>query len=192
MSVATVCRAPLPWETLVRYWLGELDDAGTEQVDRHLLGCDACGGQLDEIVALGNGVRRAFDAGLVAAVIDDAFAQRLAARGLRVRTHRVERGGSVNCGVAPDDEVVISRLAGAPLEGVARLDIVRRGKAGAPDARAVDIPFDAARGEIVLVMSVARLRALPDGVEQVQLLAVDASGGERDVGRYTFNHRAAR
>jgi len=26
----------------------------------------------------------------------------------------------------------------------------------------------------------------------VQLLAVDASGGERDVGRYTFNHRAAR
>lgn len=186
------CRQPLGWDVLVRYWLGELDDAGTEQVDRHLLGCDDCGARLDEIAALGDGVRRAFDAGFVAAVVGDAFAQRLAERGLRLREYRVERGGSVNCSVAPDDDVVVSRLAGAPLEGIARLDLVRRGRDGAPDTRAVDIPFDATRGEIVLVAPAARLRALPDCVEQVQLLAVDAAGGEHVVGRYTFNHSAPR
>lgn len=186
-SAPASCRQPLPWDVLVRYWLGELDDDATQQVDRHLLGCDACGARLDEIIALADGVRGALKAGLVTGIVADTFAQRLAERGLRVRRHHVERDGSVNCTIAPDDDVVVAHLA-APLAGIERLDLVLQ-LHGEPESRLPDIPFDAARGEVVVVEPAARLRALPACVEQARLVAVDASGAERVVGRYTFNHR---
>lgn len=181
------CRRPLPWDALVQYWLGELDEARTEQVDRHLLGCDACGATLDAIVGLGDAVRRALHAGLVTGFVGSAFAQRLAARGLRVRQYHIERNGGVDCTIAPEDDAVVAHLA-APLAGVERLDLVLR-LHGEPEARVADIPFDAALGEVVVVEPAARLRALPACVEQARLLAVDASGAERVVGDYTFNHR---
>lgn len=187
---ATACPRPLPDDTLVEYWLGDLGDARTQEVDLHLLGCDACGARLDALVALADGVRGAFGAGLFGTVVGAGFAQRLAERGLRLREYRVPRNGSVECSVAPDDEVVIARLA-APLAGIARLDLLHGAMPGEPEARAADIPFDAASGEVILASPVARLRELPDCTERMRLVAVDEAG-ERVVGDYTFNHRAAR
>jgi len=188
MNTPLACGAPLPWDVLVQYWFGELDAAATEQVDLHLLGCDACGARLDEIAALGDGVRRAFDGGLVALVAGADFTRQLAERGLRVREYRVERNGGVDCTIAPDDDVVVSRLS-APLAGVERVDLLLQ-LHGRPEWRSVDIPFDAARGEVVVVNSTARVRALPACVEQARLVAVDtATGAQRVIGDYTFNHR---
>lgn len=177
-------------DALVAYWLGELDEARTQALDKHLLGCDACGERLDGLLELADGVRRAFDAGFVAVSVGTGFVQRLAERGLRLREHCVERNGAVACSVAPDDDVLIARLQLAPedLASVERLDIVRR-TAGEPEARASDVPFDAASGEIVLVAPAARVRQLPSGVEELRLLAVDAAG-ERLLGAYRFDHRA--
>jgi hypothetical protein len=177
-------------DTLLEYWLGELDDEHTQRIDLHLLGCDACGAQLDAIVELGEGVRGAFDAGLVGTVVGAGFTQRLAERGLRLREYRVECNGSVLCSVGPDDDVVVSRLS-APLSGIGRLDIVRHGMPGQTDVRAVDIPFDAASGEVVLIVPAARLRELPSFVQRMQLFAVDPDG-ERLIGNYTFNHQGSR
>lgn len=186
---APACLHPLELDALLAYWLGELDEERTQRVDEHLLGCDRCGARLDEVIALGEGVRSAFDAGLVGSVVGADFAQRLAERGLRVREYRVERDGGVNCSVAPDDDVVLTRLR-APLTGIARLDLVHLGAAGQPDVRAADIPFDPERGEVVFVSPAARLREMPSCVHRVRLLAVDASG-ERPIGDYTFHHRGA-
>jgi anti-sigma factor RsiW len=176
--------------TLAAYWLGELDPAQTEAVDLHLLGCEACGAQVDGLAALADGVRRAFDAGLVGAVVGAGFVQRLAERGLRVREYRVAPQGSVACTVAPDDDVVLGRLA-APLAGLMRVDLLRRSAPDGAAERAPDIPFDAASGEVIVVSAAAQLRALPDSVEHVELVAVQADG-ERVIGTYTFNHHAWR
>jgi hypothetical protein len=184
------CRDPISFDVLVEYWLGELNDEHTQRIDAHLLGCDACGAKLDEIVALTDGVRGAFDAGLFGTIIGAGFARRLAELGLRLREYRVQRNGSVACSVGPDDDVVISRLS-APLSGIGRLDLLRLGQPGEPALRAEDIPFDAAGGEVVFVAPAARLRALPTCTERMQLIAVDASG-ERLVGDYTFNHSSTR
>jgi hypothetical protein len=185
-----ICHGPIGLDTLTDYWLGELDEERTEAVDLHLLGCDACGAYLDELVAFGDGVRSAFDAGLIGTVVGAGFAQRLTERGLKLREYKVERNGSVNCSVAPDDDVVISRL-GAPLSGITRLDLVRSGAPGEPDIRAADIPFDAASGEVVFVAPAALLRELPTCVERMRLIAVEAAG-ERLIGDYAFNHRSSR
>jgi len=186
---ARACRQPIGFDTLVERWLGELDAERTLQVDEHLLGCEPCGAQMDEIIALGEGVRRAFIAGQVGTVVGAGFLPRLVERGLRLREYRVGPQGSVNCSIGPDDDMVISRLS-APLSGIERVDLVRVGVPGAPEVRAADIPFDAASGEVVFILPAARLREMPSYVERMRLFAVDADG-ERLLGDYTFNHHGA-
>jgi len=179
------CARPIPLATLLEYWLGELDEAREAQLDEHLLGCGRCGASLQGLVDIGDGIRAAVRAGAVGAVLPDVFLKRLAAQGLRVREYRVPHNGSVNCTVAPDDDLLISRLD-APLAGVERLDIERQGE-NAEVERLRDVPFDPAAGEVVFAERLERVRALPASTMRIRLLAVEPSG-ERLVGEYTFNH----
>ena len=181
----SICTAPVEFSTLIAYWLGELDPAAGEHIDEHILGCDACSARLAEIVALGSGIRDAMNKGAVRAFITGAFARRLAGRGLRVREYRVPCNGSVNCSVAPQDDLVVAHLE-APLEGVRRVDVISRFEDHPPEIIR-DIPFDAAGGEVVITPSIATLRALPAHRHRLRLVAVDA-GAERVIGDYTFHH----
>jgi anti-sigma factor RsiW len=175
-------------DALLDYWLGDADAAATDAVDEHLMRCDACGEALDGLIALGDCVREALRDGALAVVTGRAFVDRLAARGLRVREYRVPRNGSVNCAVAPEDELLVSRLE-VPLQGVQRLDALMQDST-APDVqhRLHDIAFDPQAGEVFHLPKLAELRRLPAHTAQVTLLAVEP-GGTREVGRYTFHHR---
>jgi hypothetical protein len=177
------CAAPLDLDSLIQYWLGELDDEHEAAVESHYSGCAACTERLEEIVALGDGVRRAFAAGLLHTFITPEFATRLKQQGLSVREYRVPAGGSVNCSVGPEDDAVLGRLE-APLAGVERLDAIIVTNDG---GRMMDIPFDPVGGEVVMASSLRRLRALPACREIVRLVAVGRDG-ERVLGEYTFNH----
>lgn len=176
-------------DALLAYWLDDSDDgdAATDAIDEHLMQCAACGERLDELIALGEGVRAAFRAGAVSAVASGAFVGRLAGQGLRIREYRLSHNGSVNCTVAPGDEVLVSRLQ-APLQGVERLDLRVQRSITPDEPRTLhDVPFDAAGGEVVVLQKLAEIRQLPAHDSQVTLLAVSADG-TREVGRYTFHH----
>ena len=164
--------------TLVAYWLGELDPDREAALEEHYLGCGQCSAALAEVEGLAEGVRRGM--GQVDAVLTPAFAGHLHARGVRIREYRVPRNGSVNCTIAPEDELLLSRLQ-APLAGIERIDLV------VGEHRLEDVPFDAASGEVVLAPSLERVRAMPAQREVMRLVAVEP-GGERLVGEYTFNH----
>ncbi|HMM86395.1 hypothetical protein [Azohydromonas sp.] len=182
-------RAHPEWQALVDYWLGDMDAATTEIVDEHLLHCDTCGAAFDEVVALARGVRDAFSRGLVPAVLTPGLVERLKAGGRRVREYRVPAGGSVRCSVAPDDELLVSRV-GASLRDVRRLDaVLSYSFAPGEEQRLVDLPFDAAAGEVLLAPKLAELRHRPAHDSVLRLLAVD-DAGEREIGRYTFHHQA--
>lgn len=174
---------------LLDYWLHDSDAAATEAVDAHLMQCDACGQRLDELAALGDGVRSVFRAGAVAAVASSAFVRRLAAQGLKVREYRVPRNGSVNCTVAPEDELLASHLE-VPLEGVQRLDALAQ-LSTEPGVmhRLQDVPFDAPAGEVLWMPKLAEVRRLPAHTLELTLLAVQPGGATRELGRYTFCHR---
>jgi hypothetical protein len=180
------CASPIPVATLLEYWLGELDEAREGQLDEHLLGCGRCSADLQSLVDIASGVRSAVRAGAVRTVITDEFVRRLAAQGLRLREYRVPHNGSVYCTVAPDDDLLISRLD-APLAGVERLDVELDGGEAHHVERLRDVPFDAGAGEVVIAQQMDRIRALPASISRVRLLAVEA-GGERVVGEYMFNH----
>jgi hypothetical protein len=178
----------VPWETLLEYWLHETGPAATERVDEHLMQCDACGEVLDGLVALGAGVRGAFRHGFVMAVASDAFLRQLGAQGLRVREYRLSPDGSVNCTVAPEDDLLVARLE-APLQGVARLDAVaQRSIEPGVQHRLEDLPFDQAAGEVLYFSPITEVRQLPAHTMELTLLAV-GEGATRELGRYTFRHK---
>ena len=122
MSAAS-CTAPTPAAALIDYWLGELEGEREVELEEHLFGCEPCSARLRDLARLGEGIGHAMRAGHVPAVLTAAFIRRLQASGMRVREYRLQPGGSVNCTVAPDDDLVIAHLH-APLGGVQRLDLL--------------------------------------------------------------------
>lgn len=180
------CASPIPLATLLAYWLGEIEAPREEQLDQHLLGCGHCSANLQSLVDIADGVRTAARAGGVRAVLPDAFLQRLAAQGLRLREYRVAHNGSVHCTVAPEDDLLVARLD-APLAGVDRLDIELIGGEAEDIERLRDVPFEAATGTVIVATRIDRIRALPASTSRMRLLGVTASG-ERLVGEYTFHH----
>jgi hypothetical protein len=182
---ASDCTAPIGFSALIEYWLDELDEAAEARIDEHLLSCQECSEELAEIIALAGGIRAAFAQGAMRAFVTDAFVKRLAEQGVRLREYRVPRNGSVNCSVAPEDEVLVARLE-APLAGVTRVDAISY-LAEAPPEVFRDILFDPASGEVVITPKIAQIRAMPPHRYRIELVAVDAKG-ERVIGEYTFNH----
>lgn len=180
------CANAVPLATLLEYWLDELDEAGDARIAGHLLGCAACSANLQGLLDLAGGVRAAMQAGLLQVVVPDAFLERLAARGLRVREYAVAPSGSVNCTVGPDDDLVVARL-GASLAGVGRLDIEQASSTRAQVERMRDVPFDSSAAAVILAANTGQLRALPASTLRIRLLDV-APAGERLLGEYTFHH----
>jgi hypothetical protein len=176
-------------DALLDYWLGDSDSAATWAADEHLLQCGACGQALDELLAIGQGIRDAWRDGSVGGVFSAAFVQRLAEQGLKVREYRVAPGGSVDCSVAPGDELLVSHLALPPLHGVQRLDLhVELSNAPGLRHELRDIPFDPQAGELLWVNKITEIRARPAHTAQATLLAVEGAAA-RELGRYVFNHR---
>lgn len=181
-----ICAAPLDWDSLLAYWLGELDTGSADHVEEHYLSCAVCSRRLEQLASLAEGVRAVARTSGVNMVVTEPFVRRLAEQGLRVREYRVPRNGAVNCTVTADDDVVVARLE-APLDTVARLDLVTCGSDGETLLRQEDIPFVAASGGVAVSTRIALLRALPATTLRMRLLAVD-TGGERALGEYTFHH----
>lgn len=181
------CRSPLAWETLIAYWLGELDADAEARAEEHYLSCAQCSHRLERLAALAGRVRMLARTSGVDMVINDEFVRRLTQEGLHVREYRVPRNGSVNCTVSPDDDFVVGRME-APLNGVQRIDMLTLDGDGNAETRRHDIPFVAASGGVVLAPGIDWLRAQPAFILRIRLLAVDEQG-DHALGDYTFNHR---
>jgi hypothetical protein len=169
--------------TMLAYWQGELDEPREAAFEEHYLGCEVCSARLAEVEAIAAGVRRAFTSGRLGAIVTPAFVEQLRSRGVRLREYFVPCNGSVNCSVAPEDQVLLSRLQ-VSLEGVERLDAITVHEG---EHRLEDVPFDAASGEVVLAPCVEMVRTLPQHRQSVRLVAV-GPGGDRLLGEYVFNH----
>lgn len=183
---SSICHAPLEWDALLAYWLGELDADRAAQIEEHYLGCEVCSQRLEQFVALSQGVRVLARNSGINAVVNEGYVRRLLDDGRQVREYRVPLNGSVNCTVTPDDDFVLAYLE-APLEGVKRLDMVQIDADGNIALRSEDIPFVANSGGVVWVTNINELRAMPISTLRLRLLAVDASK-ETSLGEYRFNH----
>ncbi len=182
------CANPIEEGVLADYWLGALSPPEEESVEEHLLSCDACGNRLRELVALAGGIRGMARQGSVHVVVSEAFLERAGREGLRVRQYAPPRGGSVDCTVTADDDLIIARL-NADLSKAKRVDLCY--SVAGKTTRFANIPVNPASSGVALSIPMAQLRLAPAHVVVIQLLAVDESG-EQILGEYTFNHSPSR
>jgi hypothetical protein len=103
------CPNPIDATVLADYWLAALSPAEEEPVEQHLFLCDSCGGRLRELIALAAGVREVARSGVLNLIVSDDLLDRLRATGARIREYSVPSGGSVQCTVAADDDILIGR-----------------------------------------------------------------------------------
>ncbi|MGE5199345.1 MAG: hypothetical protein ACM3H9_06870 [Rhodospirillaceae bacterium] len=178
---------PVDAAVLADYWLGALAGPDEESVEEHLFACDQCGARLREVMALAEGVRRVAREGNLRMVVSDAFLRRAAEDGLRIREYAPPPGGSVQCTVAEDDDLLVGRLA-ANLSGAGRVDLCWCDEHGVERMRLPDIPFRADATGIVLQEPIALMKASPTATLVARLLAVDDAGTERLLGEFTFHH----
>ncbi len=181
------CSNPIDAAVLADYWLGALASSEEEAVEEHLLGCDRCGARLREVIALAEGVRNLAREGSLRMVVSDAFLQRAAEEGLRVREYAPPPGGGVQCTVTAEDDILIGRLA-ANLSGAKRVDLCICDERGVEQRRLPDIPVNSAAGSVAFQESITFAKAAPTSKMIMRLVALDEAGGERLLGEYTFNH----
>jgi hypothetical protein len=181
------CSSPIDAAVLADYWLAVLPGDDEESVEQHLFNCDTCGERLREVVALAEGLRHLAREGSLRMVVSDAFLKRASEEGLRIRQYAPPSGGSVNCTVTAEDDILIGRLA-ADLSGTARVDLCLCDESGAERFRLADIPVHAGAGSVAYQESITFAKAAPSYRMIARLVALDEAGRERLLGEYTFNH----
>jgi hypothetical protein len=181
------CASPIDPAVLADYWLAALPGDEEEAVEEHLLRCDRCGERLREVIALAEGVRDLARGGSLRMVVSDAYLRRAAEEGLRIREYAPARGGSVQCTVTAEDDILIGRLA-ANVSGANRVDLCFCDERGIERSRMRDIPVHSAASNVAFQESIATMKAAPTHTMIARLVAVDTTGGERLLGEYTFHH----
>lgn len=171
-------------DVLARLALGDLDEDEERAAEEHVLACSECARTLEGLVTAGESVRALLDAGDARAFVTPSLVAELDRAGLVTRRYVLAPGTSVPCTVDTKDVYVLTTIE-ADLRDVARVDVELPG-----GPRAVDVPFDAARGTISFVTSAEPLRALPSTKLPVRAIAVDRDGRERALGEYVLDHTA--
>ncbi|QOY86965.1 hypothetical protein [Paludibaculum fermentans] len=186
-SEALRCVTPIDAAVLVDYWLAALVGLEEETIEEHLFSCDSCGARLREVIALAEGVRLLAREGSLRMVVSDEYVQRAAREGLRVRQYAPPPGGSVECTVTAEDDLLIGRLA-ANLMGAQRVDLCFCDESGVEQFRMPDIPIQPDAGGVVYQESMIFAKASPSSSLIARLVALDEAGAERLLGEYTFHH----
>jgi hypothetical protein len=185
------CATPIDAAVLADYWLAELPPAEESAVEEHIFGCDDCTRSLQSLIDLAEGIRTLARQGNLGMIVTREFLDRLAREGLRAREYAPRAGGSVECTVTAQDDLLIGRLA-ADLSGVEKLDLSLCDPSGAERLRFRDIPFRAGLGEVLLNYPIGLARQSGPDVLVMKLLAVPGSGenlqGDRVLAEYTFKH----
>jgi predicted anti-sigma-YlaC factor YlaD len=181
------CANPIDASALADYWIAALKSADEALVEEHLLQCDACGERLREVIALAEGIRDLAREGSLRMVVSDAFLKRSEENGARIRQYAPPPGGSVECTVTAEDDLLIGRLA-ANLTSATRVDLCLCDGSGIEQHRLRDIPVHSAASGVIYQESITMAKALPTTKLIMRLVAFDEAGSERPVGEYVFNH----
>src|SRR5262249_53954370 len=139
----SACTTPLPFETLVAYWAGDLATADNDEIEEHLFACDACARASARIAAITERLRA-----LVPPIVTRSIVDALRARGHRVDDNVVAPEVRSHVVFAGQD-FIIHHLSGMALADAARVRVsVRVEESGEVLVEQPDAPFDAAAGEV--------------------------------------------
>jgi hypothetical protein len=176
----TVCATPIPFETLVAWWTGEIagDDAG--RVEEHLFACDPCADTWARLAKLAAGVREQLPP-----VISHAHRDRLLAKGASIRFTPVDAGVDARALFSLDVNLLVHVLR-ADLSRAERVDVEIIAQGWSEPILCEGVPFDARAGE-VLICCQRHFQHMSPADPIFRVHAVEA-GQRRRVGDYLVHH----
>jgi hypothetical protein len=172
------------------YWTTDISLDEIERIEAHIFECSACTQLLDDADLLRRGIGDVGRTGGFQAFVTDSLLNQFARDGVRVRTYAMDAGGSVQCAVWDDDEVLVTRLR-ADFSGVAAVDAVLRLDTGEEWGRTSDVPVPAGSRELIMALPAEFVRRAPHAPIRLTLRSTTASSDEAPLAEYTFDHRGA-
>jgi anti-sigma factor RsiW len=176
---------PVPFETLVALWTGDLGEPDSEQVEQHLFACDTCAAASEQLGKLVAGLRQ-----LIPPVISHAHRDRLKSAGMRIRHTPVDAGVQAEAHFAADVDLLVHVLKG-DLGAAERVDVELVDPQGVPRVHLAHVPFDAKAGEVLIA---CQRHYQHDGAltgDPVFRVNVYEGGVRRQVGSYFVKHHWA-
>lgn len=185
------CTTPLELDRLLEYSFGRLSEQGSEEVEEHYFSCDDCTRALDFLRLLRKGVPLVTAEGAVFSSMTADLLRDVAARGVTVRTYRLEPGAEVPCTASPEDAFVVVRLVVPGLLPTERVDLIASGRnvatGHAEENVLEDVTVDRASGEIVYAYPASFIRSLPRTHWSIRA-RLKGPAGERMAGPYLLDH----
>src|SRR5690349_15946149 len=167
-------------ETVAAWVLDELPTAESEQFEEHYFGCQACFQRAQAMQQLVSHLRTALPP-----VLTEARRQRLEAEAPLPRVH-VQPGETRQIRLSAAQPLGIWVMHSA-LEGVSRVDLEARTATDGVLFSLLDVPFDAARGEVLLPCQLQYQAITRDMILHVQLSTPEPAG-RRTLGEYLLDH----
>jgi hypothetical protein len=193
------------FSVLVEYWARELAADTEAAVEEHAFECDACARRMSAVGQLAEGVLRTVARrGGVDIAATQSMIQQLERDGLVTRHYRAKLGDVVPCGVAAEDDLLVTTIE-ADLTGVERVSFSLLAGDGRVLRRVDDSPVDRASGQLVYTLAGDLARSVffedavrggpkPPGIvgevlKIVGRLAAVEPTGERVLGEIELQHR---
>ena len=172
------------------YWTTDISLDEIEHIEAHVFECSACTQLLADADLLRRGIGDVARTGGFQAFVTDSLLNQFARDGVRVRTYAMDAGGSVQCAVWDDDDVLVTRLR-ADFSGVTAIDAVLRLETGEEWGRTSDVPVPAGSHELIMALPAEFVRRAPEVPIRLSLRSTSASPGDAPLAEYTFDHRGA-
>jgi hypothetical protein len=132
-------------ERFADYLAGLLDERADEELDAHLFSCRSCALEAETLAGLAVAVHRAVPPVLTAARFEE-----LEREGRIAEVKPVSPGHRVEARFPPAEKLLVLRLGGCDLSRARRVDVDLLDAGGRVVARFDDVPFDGARGEVLM------------------------------------------
>ncbi len=163
------------------YLAGLLDPRADDELEAHLFSCRSCALEAEKLAGLAVAVHRAVPPVLTAGRFEE-----LEREGRIAAVNAVLPGRIAEARFPPAEKLLVLRLGGSDLSRARRVDMELLDLDGKVLARFDDVPFDVARGE-VLVVCQSHFADLfpPDMVFRLERLVGDT---REEANRYTVLH----
>jgi hypothetical protein len=181
------CSQPLTLDELIAYQRGELEPSEETRVEEHYFRCADCGALLRWVQALERAVGEAITGGLVDVGVTEKSLQRLERAGASIRRYELEPGGSVNCTIAPNDDMTVVTFRTAPAENGPASVHAEISVVGTDQKRQENWPALLSEGRMTIALAGQALRALPR-LDYVFFLRIGEGEGSHEVGPFTMRH----
>ena len=172
------------------YWTADVSPDDIDRIEAHVFACSACTELLADADRLRRSIGDVARTGGFQAFVTDSLLNQLARDGVRMRTYAMDAGGSVQCAVWDDDEILVTRLRG-DFGDVSAIDATLRLDTGEEWGRASDVPIREGSRELIMALPAALVRHAPEVPIRLILRASSAPPGAASLAEYTFYHRGA-